>query len=153
MSTEEIGVIYGPADTILRTRDRYTVRYQISVLPCSGEKHAKLFRRALLEVNEDSRLLAPTASSHCEYSQYVGILPCCGYCAARASRISNLSISGSTLIILPMLAVYFAVVRLLFCIADRYQVPGIMYQVFDTARHTRRISGYILRILCVVMIE
>ena len=32
-------------------------------LPFSGEKHVKLFRRALLEVIEGSRLLAPTAST------------------------------------------------------------------------------------------
>ena len=40
-------------------------------LPFSGEKHVKLFRRVLLKVIEGSRL-----RSHCEYSQYVGVIYC-----------------------------------------------------------------------------
>ena len=93
-----------------------------------------------------------TAFSHFEYSQYVGVLCCCGYSAACASRVSNLNLPGSTLRILPMLAVYFAFARMLLCIADRYQVPSKRYQVFDTA-HARSISAYILRLLPVVILE
>ena len=115
-------------------------------VPFSGEKRVKLFQRALLEVIEGSRLLAPTVSTR----SMSGFRCCCGYSAACASRTSNLNISGSTRRIL--LAVYFAAVRLLFCIADRDQLPGIRYQVFDTA-HTRSISGFILRLLSVLMIE
>ena len=87
----------------------------------------------------------------CRGSVLLWVLCCCGCCAACASRVSNLNISGSTMRILPMLAVYVAVVRR-FCIADRYQVPSIRYQVFDTT-HTHSISAYTLRLLPVVVIE
>ena len=92
--------------------------------------------------------------------------------AACASRISNLSISGSTPRILPMLIAvpcglcqvlpidirYESGIRcsihcsLLIVVASRFQVPSIRYQVFDTA-NTRSISAYILRLLPVVTIE
>ena len=59
----------------------------------------------------------------------------------------NIRIWGPHLGLYPMLAVHFAVVRLLCVVADRYQVPSITYhQVFDTA-HTRSISAYPLRLL------
>ena len=83
-------------DTILCTR--YNIR--CSSVPFSGEKRLKLFRRALLEVIEGWRLLAPTARTR----------SMSGFCAAVdtaacATRISNLDISGFTLRILPMSAV------------------------------------------------
>ena len=114
--------IHGPAL-------RYDPSYQVPVygkIGCSsfsGEKHVKLFWRTLLEVTiEGSRLFAPFASTR----------SISGFCGAVHSILCCLfftyiqpECAGSTLRVLPMIAVYFAVVRLLFCIADRYQESGI----------------------------
>ena len=71
-----------------------------------------------------------------------------GFCvavdsAACASRLSNLSMSGFILILLPTLAV--------FCGCSVLPID-IRYQVFDTA-HTRSISGYLLRLPPALMLE
>ena len=117
-------------------------------LPFYGEKRVKLFRRALLEIIEGSRLLAPTAST--------GSIS--GFCAAVdtaacASRIPNQSISGFTLRTLPMLAWAVFTLRTLPMLAVlwscsalpidiRYQVSGVR-----STTHARSISGYLLRLL------
>ena len=120
------------------------IRYDIFSLPFSSEKRVKLFRRALLEVIEGSRLLAPTANTR----------SMSGFCAAVdiascASRIANLSNSGVTLRKLPMLAVPCGCSVLPIDIRfDSYQVSGAQY-----TGYTRKIYGYLLRLLPVLMIE
>ena len=56
--------IYGPAFKIRSFVPSTGKLYdKMFVLPFSGEKHVKLFRRALLELSEGSKPLAPTAST------------------------------------------------------------------------------------------
>ena len=106
-------------------------------VPLSGEKHVKLFRRALQEEIEGSRLLAPIASAR----------SMSGFCAAvsivlralhdiQPENFGGHSESSAHVII----AVYSAVVRLLFCTRYCRSISGTRCQVLDTA-HTRSISG------------
>ena len=99
---------------------------EMFVSPFSVEKHVKLFRRALLLTGgnrEGLRLLAPSASTR---SICRGLVLLWIYIIVlrvlHVHVISNPNISGPTLRVQSMSAVYFAVVRLLFGIVDICQL-------------------------------
>ena len=78
-------------DTILRSR--YMIQYDVRLgtIPC-------LKTRPVVSASTTgcNRGLG-TACLDCKYSQYVGVLCCCTYTAACATRLSNLNISVFTL--------------------------------------------------------
>ena len=121
-------------DPIFRTRYKVWL-----AVPFSGKKRVNLFRRALLEVVEGWKLLAPTASTR----------SMSGFCAAVdssacATRISDLDISGFTLQILPMSAVLCGCSVL--PIDTRYQVVGIRCSILLILAVSRLLP--VLRIEC-----
>ena len=106
----------------------------------SDEHQVKSILWVLLEVSiEDSTLLAPTAGTR---SSMAGVYTALDIYVLRVLHLCPTRIfRGPHREFQSILAVHLEVVRLLFCMADRYQVPSTGYQVLDTA-HIRSSSGY-----------